>query len=51
MGRPLSVLTLSEAEEETLRNLARRRSGICAAGDTSDGLACSVRPQQDPRLD
>ena len=26
MGRPLSVFTLSEAEEETLRSLARRRT-------------------------
>ena len=26
MGRPLSVFTLSEAEEETMRSLARRRS-------------------------
>ena len=36
MGRPLSVFTLSEAEEETLRSLARRRT-------TAQALALRVR--------
>ena len=59
MGRPLSVLTLSEAEEETLRNLARRRTTAqalalrarivlaCAAGDPNQVVArkLGVTPQ------
>lgn len=51
MGRPLSVFTLSEAEEETLRSLARRRTTAqalalravivlaCAAGDPNQVVA------------
>ena len=49
MGRPLSVFTLSEAEEEALRILARRRTTAqalalrarivlaCAAGEPTSG--------------
>ena len=36
MGRPLSVFTLSEAEEQTLRSLARRRT-------TAQALALRAR--------
>ena len=51
MGRPLSVFTLSEAEEETLRSLVRRRTTAqalalrarivlaCAAGDPNQVVA------------
>ena len=59
MGRPLSVFTLSEAEEETLRSLARRRTTAqalalrarivlaCAAGDPNQVVArkLGVTPQ------
>jgi Homeodomain-like domain len=59
MGRPLSVFTLSEAEEETLRSLARRRTTAqalalrarivlaCAAGDANQVVAgkLGVTPQ------
>ena len=59
MGRPLSVFTLSEAEEETLRSLARRRTTAqalalrarivlgCAAGDPNQVVArkLEVTPQ------
>ena len=59
MGRPLSVFTLSEAEEETLRSLVRRRTTAqalalrarivlaCAAGDPNQVVArkLEVTPQ------
>ncbi|MGB8838336.1 MAG: IS630 family transposase [Candidatus Acidiferrales bacterium] len=59
MGRPLSVFTLSEAEEETLRSLVRRRTTAqalalrarivlaCAAGDPNQVVArkLGVTPQ------
>ena len=59
MGRPLSVFTLSEAEEETLRSLARRRTTAqalalrarivlaCAVGDPNQVVArkLGVTPQ------
>jgi transposase len=59
MGRPLSVFTLSEAEEEALRSLAKRRTTAqalalrarivlaCAAGDPNQVVArkLGVTPQ------
>ena len=59
MGRPLSVLTLSAAEEDSLRSLARRRMTAqalalrarivlaCAAGDPNQLVAkkLGVTPQ------
>ena len=59
MGRPLSVLTLSAAEEDSLRSLARRRTTAqalalrarivlaCAAGDPNQLVAkkLGVTPQ------
>ena len=61
MGRPLSVFTLSEAEEETLRSLARRRTTAqalalrarivlgCAAGDPNQVVARKLGVQRRKR--
>jgi hypothetical protein len=55
MGRPLSVFTLSDAQEQTLRSLARRRTTAqalalrarivlaCAVGDPKPGRCGEAR--------